>query len=193
MTNEKILTTREKAIIELIKTIEHVDPMLEVREGIRDTPLRVARMYNEIFSGYEQDPKEILGTTFTEDQHQEMVIVRNIQFYSHCEHHMVPFFGKVHIGYIPKGKIVGISKLVRLVECFGKRLQIQERMTSQIADTIDEILQPLGVIVVIDAEHLCMKMRGVENPCADTVTSAVRGLYRDASQARAEFLSHIAR
>jgi GTP cyclohydrolase I len=146
-------------------------------------------MYDEIFAGYYMDPTEILARRFKDENHQEMVIVRNIEFYSHCEHHMVPFFGKAHIGYIPNGEVVGISKLARLVECFAKRLQIQERMTSQIADTITEELGPLGVMVVIEAEHMCMKMRGIKNPCADTVTSGIRGVFKDnGNPARAEFL-----
>ena len=159
------------------------------REGLVGTPDRVDRMYEEIFAGYKQNPEDILSTTFDADEHKEMVIVRDINFYSHCEHHMVPFFGKAHIGYIPDGKVVGISKLCRLVECFARRLQIQERMTTQIANTIMEVLQPQGVIVVIEAEHMCMKMRGIKNPCADTVTSAVRGVFKDEVEARQEFLT----
>jgi len=173
------------------------------REGLKDTPRRVTKMWKEMTEGYHMDPKKLLKCTFKEDagiEHprgeanymQPMVIVRDIAFYSHCEHHMVPFFGKVHIGYIPNGKVVGISKLARLVDVFARRLQIQERLTKQIADTITEELAPQGVMVIVEAEHLCMKMRGIKNPCADTVTSACRGLFaQDAT--RAEFLQLIRR
>lgn len=160
------------------------------RSGVIDTPDRVMRMYDEVFDGYRQSPYDILQAQFDEN-HDELVIVRNIEFYSHCEHHMVPFFGKAHIGYIPQGKVVGLSKLARLTNCFAHRLQIQERLTSQIADAIWTILNPLGVMVVIEADHMCMKMRGVKNPCADTVTSAVRGVFRDKAECRSEFLSLI--
>lgn len=149
------------------------------REGLLDTPKRVAKMYTEIFAGYAQDPAAVLGTTFKDEDHQELVLVRDIQFYSHCEHHMVPFHGVVHIAYIPNGTIVGLSKLARLVEVFARRLQVQERLTSQIADTIDEVLQPLGVAVVITAEHMCMTMRGIKKPGAKTTTSAMRGVFSD--------------
>lgn len=167
------------------------------REGLIETPHRVAKVYAEVFGGYSEDPKEILSKTFEEDEvtdiyNQGMVIVRDIQFYSHCEHHMVPFFGKAHIGYIPGTKVVGLSKLCRLVNCFAHRLQVQERLTKQIADAIVANLQPLGVMVVIEAEHLCMKMRGVKNPCADTVTSTVRGVFEKA-EARNEFLQLVRR
>lgn len=174
------------------------------REGLLETPKRVAKMYSEIFGGYKIDPKVLLEKTFTEDAgiedikegevnyNQGMVIVRNISFYSHCEHHMVPFFGKVHVGYIPGKKVVGLSKIARVVDAFARRLQIQERLTKQIADVIDEVLEPQGVIVVVEAEHLCMKMRGIKNPCADTVTSAVRGIFKD-MPTRMEFLQLIRR
>ena len=161
------------------------------REGLRDTPSRVANMYSEIFGGYSVNPVEILKRSFTEsDDYGQLVMVRNIAFFSHCEHHMVPFFGMAHVGYIPsKGRVIGISKFARLVECFAQRLQIQERMTMQIANTIEEVASPMGVMVVIEAEHLCMKMRGVKNPCADTVTSAAKGVFLTEPEARAEFLA----
>ena len=174
-------------VTELLKYIGE-DP---TREGLVETPHRVIKMYDEIFGGYAQDPKEILGKTFAAEDHKELVIVRDIEFYSHCEHHMVPFFGWAHIGYIPNGSVVGISKLARLVACFARRLQIQERMTTQVAETIEEVLAPQGVMVVIEATHMCMKMRGVKNPCADTVTSAVRGVFKHEPEARAEFLNLI--
>lgn len=184
------MNERQKAIETVIYSIEGDSSW---REGLKDTPARVDRMYDEIFGGYQIDPKACLGTTFKDEAHKEMVVVRNIEFYSHCEHHMVPFFGKAHVGYIPKGKIVGLSKICRLVDCYARRLQIQERMTTQVAETMMAVLDPLGVIVVIEAEHLCMKMRGIKNPCADTVTSAVRGVYLDEPEAKAEFLQLIRR
>lgn len=177
---------RIDAVMQLLETIPHEQV---TREGLLDTPKRVAKMYNEIFSGYESDPVSVLGTTFKQENHQEMVLLRDIPFYSHCEHHMVPFFGTVHIAYIPNGDIVGISKLARLVEVFARRLQVQERLTSQIADTIEQVLNPLGVAVVITAEHLCMTMRGVQKPGSKTTTSAMRGVFRDnANNAREELL-----
>lgn len=181
---------RARCIGELLSYIE---PNSFDREGLIDTPKRVAKMHEEIFAGYNQDPFEILGTVFKAEKHKELVIVKDITFYSHCEHHMVPFFGKAHIGYIPNDGLVGISKLARLVDCFARRLQIQERMTTQIADTLDEVLTPLGVMVVIEAEHLCMKMRGIKNPCADTITSAVRGVFKEDDKARAEFITLISK
>ena len=166
------------------------------REGLFDTPKRVAKMYKEVFGGYGIDPSALLqSATFAADGvvedgvnfEQGMVIVRNISYYSHCEHHMVPFFGKVSVGYIPKGKVVGLSKIARVVDAFARRLQIQERFTKQIADCIWETLEPQGVMVIADGQHLCMKMRGVKNPCADTVTSCVRGVF-EKLEVRQEFL-----
>ncbi len=162
------------------------------REGLAQTPQRVARMYEEIFSGWESDPKEHLFRTFTEDDHGEMVLVKDIPVYSMCEHHMMPFYGKAHVAYIPKnGVITGISKLVRVVDGYARRLQIQERLTSQIAESIMEVLEPRGVLVVIEAEHMCMTMRGVRKPGSLTVTSAVRGTFEKDSKSRAEALSLI--
>lgn len=158
------------------------------REGLLETPARVARMYEEIFGGYSVDPRDVLGVTFDE-QHEELVIVRDIVYYSQCEHHMAPFFGKAHIGYIPSGKIAGLSKLARLVDVVTRRLQVQERITSQIADILEEVLQPHGVMVVVDGEHLCMCSRGVKKYGSKTVTSAVRGQFRQSSALRSEFLS----
>ncbi|MDB4867540.1 MAG: cyclohydrolase [Cohnella sp.] len=158
------------------------------REGLQETPARVTRMYEEIFAGYSVDPRSVLGVTFDE-KHEELVIVRDIVYYSQCEHHMAPFFGKAHIGYIPSGKIAGLSKLARLVEAVTRKLQVQERITSQIADTLEEVLQPHGVMVVVEGEHLCMCARGVKKPGSKTVTSAVRGQFRQSSALRSEFLS----
>lgn len=157
------------------------------REGLQDTPKRVAKMYTEIFKGYTQDPIAVLGTVFKEEDHQELVLVRDIPFFSHCEHHMVPFHGIVHVAYIPNGTIVGLSKIARLVEVFARRLQVQERLTSQIADTIQQVLNPLGVAVVINAQHMCMTMRGVQKPGSSTTTSALRGVFRNDGRAREEF------
>ncbi len=162
------------------------------REGLIDTPKRVAKMYQELLVGYQMNPIKILGTTF-EENHQELVIVKDIPFYSLCEHHIVPFHGVAHVGYVPNGKVVGISKIARLVECFARRLQIQERMVSQIANAIDEVLKPLGVGVVLEAEHMCMVMRGIKKPGSKTVTSAMRGIFIHASQTRQEFLNLISR
>lgn len=189
--NKQIQKTREKAVKMLLSTVGDVSE----REGLLETPHRVAKMYDEIFEGYSQNPKEILSKTFEEDGvvdtvDKGMVIVKDIDFYSHCEHHMVPFIGKVHIGYIPGTKVVGLSKLCRLVNCFAHRLQVQERLGQQIADAIMEYLEPSGVMVVIEAQHLCMKMRGVKNATSHTVTSCIRGAFMQ-DETRKEFMSLI--
>ncbi|AFV11701.1 GTP cyclohydrolase 1 [Thermacetogenium phaeum DSM 12270] len=156
------------------------------REGLRGTPDRVARMYEEIFCGLHHDPKKELNVIFSEN-HNEMVLVKDIPMYSTCEHHFMPFYGKAHVAYIPRqGRITGLSKLARVVECLSKRPQLQERLTSQIADTIMEALNPLGVIVVIEAEHMCMTMRGVKKAGSKTLTSAVRGIFQTNEATRAE-------
>jgi GTP cyclohydrolase IA len=162
------------------------------REGLSGTPRRVAEMYEEIFAGLSQDAGELLSVTFNEG-HQEMVLVKDIPLYSMCEHHLVPFMGRAHVGYIPSkdGRICGLSKLARVVDVFAKRPQVQERMTSQIADTIVAELKPQGVIVVIEAEHLCMSMRGVKKPGAVTTTSAVRGIFERNPATRSEAMSLI--
>lgn len=159
------------------------------REGLRDTPARVARSFEEIFAGLEQTAKDALTTTF-EIGHDELVLVRDIDVYSMCEHHLVPFHGVAHVGYIPHpdGRVTGLSKLARLVDVFARRPQVQERMTSEIADALVEHLQPRGVLVVVEAEHLCMAMRGVRRPGTRTITSAVRGQLRDVAT-RAEAMS----
>ncbi|MDA4128833.1 MAG: GTP cyclohydrolase I FolE [Thaumarchaeota archaeon] len=153
------------------------------REGLKDTPRRVAEALRELTEGYSVDPKSVLDVEFNETS--GMVVSKDIEFFSLCEHHMLPFFGKVHIGYVPRNKVVGISKLARLVEVFSKRLQLQERMTKQVADSIDKQLSPLGVIVVVEAEHLCMKMRGAKTD-SKILTSELRGLFED-FKAREEF------
>lgn len=164
------------------------------REGLLKTPARVARMYEEVFAGLTEDPHRHFETTFDEG-HQEMVLVRDIPFYSMCEHHLVPFFGQAHVVYIPAadGRICGLSKLARLVDAFAKRPQVQERLTSQIADTLVQELHPEGVLVVLEAEHLCMSMRGVKKPGSKTTTSAVRGIFERRHATRSEALSLIVR
>lgn len=161
------------------------------REGLKETPARVARAYEESFKGLTQDPADLLGTTF-DIGHEELVLVRDVPFYSMCEHHLVPFYGHAHIGYIPspEGKVTGLSKLARLVDIFAKRPQIQEQLTTQVVDALVEHLEPQGAIVVIEGEHLCMSMRGVSKPGAKTITSAVRGQLRD-SATRSEAMSLI--
>lgn len=161
------------------------------RPGIKDTPRRVANLYEEIFSGIETPTEEILKPIEGES-HDEMVLLKDIPFYSVCEHHLLPFIGKAHVAYIPsKGKIVGLSKLVRAVEIFAKRPQVQERLTAQLADLIMEKLKPKGAMVIVDAEHMCMSMRGVKKPGTRTVTSAVRGIFRNKESTRLELLSLI--
>ncbi|WP_036967236.1 GTP cyclohydrolase I FolE [Promicromonospora kroppenstedtii] len=177
----------EAAVRELLLAVGE-DPE---REGLRETPARVARAYREIFAGLRQEPQDVLTTTF-DLGHEEMVLVKDIEVYSTCEHHLVPFHGVAHVGYIPNvdGRITGLSKLARLVEVYARRPQVQERMTTQIADSLVEILEPRGVLVVVQCEHLCMSMRGVRKPGSRTVTSAVRGVMRDGAT-RAEAMSLI--
>jgi GTP cyclohydrolase IA len=176
----------ERAVREILLAIGE-DPD---RDGLVDTPARVARMYTEQLAGMRQRPEDVLTRIF-DSEHDEIVLVRDIEMYSMCEHHLLPFFGKAHIGYIPngKGEITGLSKLARLVDVYARRPQVQERMTYQIADALMRSIDPLGVIVVLEAEHLCMSMRGVRKPGAKTVTSAVRGIFRDQAQTRAEAMS----
>lgn len=150
------------------------------REGLADTPERIARMYTELFSGMDENPKEHLSKVFTVEN-DEMVLVKDIVFYSMCEHHMLPFYGKVHVAYIPDGRVVGLSKLARTVEVYAKRLQIQEQMTTQIADAIMDGLKPKGVMVVAEAEHMCMTMRGIKKPGSKTLSIAVRGVFEEES------------
>ena len=162
------------------------------REGLIDTPARVVRAYEEFFAGYRADPEEILARTFSEvDGYDEMIVLKDIRFESHCEHHMVPVVGKAHVGYLPAHRVVGISKLARLVETYARRLQIQEKMTVQIADTLNDVLKPRGVAVVIQAAHQCMTTRGVHKPGAALVTSRMLGAFRDDPSTRREFLGMI--
>ncbi|MDA0754538.1 MAG: GTP cyclohydrolase I FolE [Proteobacteria bacterium] len=162
------------------------------REGLIETPDRVVRSYNEFFSGYSEDPEKVLGKTFEEvEGYDEVVIVRNIRVESHCEHHMVPIVGVAHVGYIPNKRVVGISKLARVVDIFGKRLQTQETMTALIADTINRVLEPKGVAVVIDANHECMSTRGIHKTESSTITSRMLGSFRNNIETRAEFMNLI--
>ena len=178
----------EAAVISIIKAIGE-DPE---REGLVDTPRRIAEMYAEIFMGLDRDPKQELAVGF-EVGHREMVIVKDIPFYSMCEHHLLPFYGVAHIGYLPNvdGRVVGLSKLARVVEIVASRPQLQERMTTEIADAIVEGLKPSGVAVIVQAEHLCMIMRGVKKPGSNIITSAIRGAFRKKAETRAEFFSLI--
>jgi GTP cyclohydrolase I len=164
-----------------------------LREGLQKTPQRVARMYEFLTRGYREDIKKVLSAAVFEEKYSEMVIVKDIDFYSLCEHHLVPFYGKCHIAYIPNGKIIGLSKMPRLVEIFARRLQVQERLTQQIADTLYECLNPDGVGVVMEARHLCMMMRGVEKQNSIATTSAMLGVFRDDVKTRSEFLTLINR
>lgn len=174
----------KKAIVTILEAINE-NPS---REGLAETPRRIAEMYADIFSGITVDPKVELQVGFDEDHH-EMVIFKDIPFYSICEHHLLPFHGLAHVGYIPNGRIVGASKIGRVVDILAKRPQLQERLTSQIADTIVDVLKPQGLAVVIQAEHLCMTMRGIKKPGSTVVTSAMRGLFRKHPATRSEFLS----
>jgi len=175
----------EKAVREIIEALGE-DPE---REDLIDTPQRVAAFYAEVFEGIHQDPGDVVDAFFGEEHYQEILMVREIPFYSMCEHHFVPFHGQAHVAYIPRGRVTGLSKLARLVEGFARRPQMQERLTAQVADALAERLEPLGVMVVVEAEHLCMSMRGVQKPGATTVTSAVRGTMESQPATRAEAMS----
>ncbi|MGB0386721.1 MAG: GTP cyclohydrolase I FolE [Ardenticatenaceae bacterium] len=161
------------------------------REGLQRTPLRVAKAMDFLTSGYEMKMEEVLNNALFSDDCQDMVIVKDIEFYSLCEHHMLPFFGKAHVGYIPNGKIVGLSKIARIVDVFARRLQVQERLTNQVADALAEALSPLGVGVVMEASHFCMMMRGVQKQNSSTITSAMRGTFRKDARTRTEFMQLI--
>ena len=182
----------ESDALEAVKTLIRWAGDNPDREGLIETPKRVLKAYNEFFSGYSKNPEEILAKTFEEvEGYDEMVIVKNIHFSSHCEHHMVPFIGKAHIAYIPNNRVVGISKLPRLLEVYAKRLQIQEKLTAQVADTINNVLKPKGVAVVIDASHQCMTIRGVQKPNSSTVTSHMTGIFRSDVRTRNELMQLI--
>lgn len=177
----------QKFIVTLLTELGE-DPM---REGLLNTPKRVAKAYEFLTTGYKMNIKNLLNDAIFNEKYDEMVLVKNIDFYSLCEHHLLPFYGKVHVAYIPDGKIVGLSKIPRIVDMYSRRLQVQERMTQQIADTIEEHLQPKGVAVVAEAFHMCMMMRGVEKQNSSATTSAVHGVFKDDARTRTEFLQLI--
>ncbi|MBD3223371.1 MAG: GTP cyclohydrolase I FolE [Caldithrix sp.] len=177
----------EKAVKTLLKGIgEEPD-----RQGLQSTPFRVAKMYREITKGYHQDPMKLINGAMFDVKYDEMVVVTNIEYYSLCEHHMLPFFGVAHVGYVPNGKVVGLSKIPRIVDMFARRLQVQENMTQQIADILNDSLHPDGVGVVVEGQHMCMMMRGVQKDQAKMVTSAMLGSFKDDEKTRSEFLSLI--
>ena len=179
------------AVLELEELVRQMIPQLgedPSRAGLLRTPERVAKSLRWMTRGYHQSVSEAIGDAVFEEKHESMVLVRDVEVYSLCEHHMLPFFGKVHIAYYPNGRIVGLSKIPRVVDVFARRLQVQERMTDQIADALMDILEPMGVGVVVEAYHLCMMMRGVEKQNSKTVTSALRGIFRDDAKTRDEFL-----
>jgi GTP cyclohydrolase I len=178
-------------IEELIKNLLVEVNENPVREGLQKTPSRVAKAYEFLTSGYNQDISKVLNNAIFNEKYDEMVLVKNIDFYSMCEHHLLPFYGKVHLAYIPSGKIIGLSKIPRIVDVFARRLQVQERMTQQIADTLEQYLQPAGVAVVAEAFHMCMMMRGVEKQNSSATTSAMHGIFKDDARTRTEFLDLI--
>jgi len=181
-------TEAEEAVRTLLRWAGE-DP---AREGLRDTPRRVVKAYGDWFSGYAEDPETYLGRTFEEvDGYDELIVLRDIAFESHCEHHMAPIIGRAHVGYLPGGRVVGISKLARVVDAYARRFQVQEKLTAQIADCIERVLQPRGVAVVVDARHQCMTTRGVHKRGVSMVTSAMRGALREDARTRAEFLRFV--
>jgi GTP cyclohydrolase I len=184
--------SRKKVAAGVKHIIDAVNKYIE-HEGTRDTPARVARMYEELLAGYVVDPKKMLNNALFAVDYDEMVVVKDIEYYSLCEHHLLPFFGTAHVGYLPDGKVVGLSKIPRLVDIFARRLQVQERMTQQIAGFLEELVQPQGVGVVVEGTHLCAAMRGVKKPSARMVTSAVLGRFRTDPRTREEFMSHLRR
>ncbi len=185
---------KTNGIINQTKIVTAVRMILEAigedpdREGLRDTPKRVAKMYSDLFQGLYEDPRDHLTVLFDE-QHDEMVLVKDVPFYSMCEHHLLPFHGKAHVAYLPRGKVVGLSKIIRVVEAFARRPQVQERLTSQIADLLMEELDAHGVAAVVEASHTCMTMRGVKKPGSNVVTSAMRGIFKTSEASRSEFMS----
>jgi len=181
----------QEKVKDLVKTLLTEIGEDPEREGLLSTPIRVAKAYEFLTQGYQQDIGEVLNKAIFNERYDEMVVVKNIDFFSMCEHHLLPFYGKVHVAYIPNGKIVGLSKIPRIVEVFARRLQVQERMTQQIADTIAKYLQPIGVAVVAEAFHMCMMMRGVEKQNSSATTSAMHGVFQDDARTRMEFLDLI--
>ena len=181
------LTRRQSFEAAIAEMLRHLDPDPD-REGLKDTPRRVEEALRFYCAGYQQDPFEVIGDALYEPETDEMVVVKDIELYSMCEHHLAPFFGKAHVAYIPSGKIVGLSKVARLVDVYARRLQVQERMTTQIAKALNQVLQPKGVAVIIQAAHLCMMMRGVQKQNSSTTTSCLTGLFRSDERTRSEFL-----
>ncbi len=179
----------EKAVLELLRAVGEQPE----REGLRNTPRRVARMYTELLSGYHADLEKIVNDALFNITYDEMVIVRDIEFYSLCEHHLLPFMGRAHVAYMPAGKVIGLSKIPRIVDVYARRLQVQERMTRQIADALDQLLEPKGVAVVVEGLHMCTMMRGVKKHDARLTTSAMHGMFRTNSSTRQEFLDNISR
>jgi len=179
----------KEAVSQILKSIGE-DPD---RQGLQRTPERIAKMYGELMMGYYIDPVKLINDALFDVDYNEMVIVRDIDFYSLCEHHMLPFFGKANVAYIPKGKVIGLSKIPRIVEMFARRLQVQERMTSQIANFIEDVLEPYGVAVVVEGVHMCSAMRGVKKANATMVTSTLTGTFKENAQTRAEFMNHLSR
>lgn len=191
-TNAKDVKVDKERVINAVKEIIEAIGEDPNREGLRDTPKRIANMYEEIFRGVFQDAKKHLEIYFQDEGHEELVLVKDIPFYSVCEHHLVPFFGEAHIAYLPKeGRLTGLSKLARVVETISKRPQLQERLTTDVADTIMEVLNPFGVVVIVEAEHMCMTMRGVKKAGSKTVTSAIRGAFKRDVAAREEVMDLI--
>ena len=183
------LVSSEQAISQLLHALGEKPE----REGLKNTPKRVARMYTELLSGYHADPEKVVNGALFNITYDEMVIIRDIEFYSLCEHHLLPFLGRVHVAYMPKGKVIGLSKIPRLVDVYARRLQVQERMTRQIADVLQNLLEPQGVAVVVEGLHLCSMMRGVKKHDARMTTSAMHGAFRTNSATRQEFLDNISR
>jgi GTP cyclohydrolase I len=184
-------TEKREAVMDAVRTI-----LLRVgedpdREGLQRTPLRVAKMYDELLAGYTTDLDKLVNEALFNVQYDEMIIVKNIEYFSFCEHHMLPFFGLAHVAYIPKDRVIGLSKIPRIVDMFARRLQVQERMTQQIADTISQVLDPKGVAVVIEGSHMCAMMRGVRKEHSRMITSSLRGLFKSSNKTRAEFMAHV--
>ena len=179
----------QKAVLDILRAVGE-DPE---REGLQNTPERVSRMFAELLSGYSADPEKIINRALFNINYDEMVLVRDIEFYSLCEHHMLPFLGRAHVAYLPKGKVIGLSKIPRIVDMYARRLQVQERMTRQIADLLQQTLEPQGVAVVVEAVHLCSMMRGVKKENSSMTTSAMLGNFREDEKARMEFMAHISR
>jgi GTP cyclohydrolase I len=182
-------TDRHRTIEEAVRAILQSVGEDPDRQGLRRTPTRIAQMYDELLAGYTVDPTKLINDALFDVDYTEMVMVKDIDFYSLCEHHLLPFFGRVHVAYIPRGKVVGLSKIPRIVEMFARRLQVQERMTQQIADYIDQMLHPLGVAVVIEGAHMCSMMRGIKKANATMVTSAISGAFEKDPKTRAEFMN----